>query len=308
MASRERTEMSEPKTHSLDLPGATVTYDVREAERESSEPALLMIGFPMDAGGFTILAGHFPDRAVVTYDPRGLGRSPRADGLTAATPEEHAEDLHRLISDLDMGSVDIFGSSGGAVNALALAARHPEQVHTLVAHEPPLATVLPDREEALAATEAIHETYQRHGFGPAMAKFLTLTRVRGPIPSDFPDQAPNPTDFGLPIDDDGSRDHPLLGPHMLYASGYEPDFNSLRAASTRIVVAGGIESEDTFPYRAAAAVAERLGTDLAVFPSHHGGFHEQGDPKAFAASLRRVLTDTATDQTRPEAEPASHGS
>ncbi|MGB0091038.1 MAG: alpha/beta hydrolase [Solirubrobacteraceae bacterium] len=167
-----------------------------------------MIGSPMDASGFTTLADHFPDRTVVTYDPRGVGRSPRADGVTAATPEEHAEDLHRLISELDAGPVDIFASSGGAVNALALVTRHPEEVRTLVAHEPPLATVLPDREEALAATDDIHETHERDGLGPAMAKFIAFTSVRGPAPPDFPNHAPNPADVGLPTADDGSRDHP----------------------------------------------------------------------------------------------------
>ena len=106
--------MTKPKTQTVDLPGATLTYDVREAESESTEPVLLMIGSPMDASGFTTLAGHFPDRTVVTYDPRGVGRSPRADGVTAATPDEHAEDLHQLISELDAGPVDIFASSGGS--------------------------------------------------------------------------------------------------------------------------------------------------------------------------------------------------
>jgi pimeloyl-ACP methyl ester carboxylesterase len=283
--------MTEPKTQTLDLPGATLTYDAREAECESTEPVLLMIGSPMDASGFTTLAGLFPDRMVVTYDPRGVGRSPRADGVTGATPDEHAEDLHRLISELDAGPVDIFASSGGAVNALALVARHREGVRTLVAHEPPLATVLLDREEVLAVTEDIHVTYERDGLGPAMAKFIAFTSVRGPIPPDFPDHAPNPVDFGLPAEDDGSRDHPLLGPHMVYVTGYEPAFDSLRGASTRIVVAGGAESEGTFPYRAALAVAERLGNEAVIFPSHHGGFGQQGDPDAFAATLRRVLTD-----------------
>jgi pimeloyl-ACP methyl ester carboxylesterase len=210
--------MAQPKTHRLELQGATVTYDVREAEPESAEPVLLMIGAPMDASGFEALASHFPDRTVVMYDPRGVGRSPRADGLTAATPDEHAEDLHRLIAELDSGPVDIFASSGGAVNGLALVARHPEDVRTLVAHEPPLSTVVADREQALAANKNIHETYQRDGFGPAMAKFLAITRIRGPIPSDFPDRAPNPAEFGLPTEDDGSRDHPLHGPHKHYAS------------------------------------------------------------------------------------------
>ena len=114
---------------------------------------------------------------------------------------------------------------------------------------------------------------------------------RGPIPPDFRDHAPNPAYLGLPTEDDGSRDHPLLGPHMVYVTRYEPDFDCLRGASTRIVVAGGAESEGRFPYRAALAVAQRLGTEAVIFPSHHGGFGQQGDPDAFAATLRRVLTD-----------------
>ena len=276
-------------TQVLEVPGAVLTYDVREAELESGEPVLLMIGSPMEASGFTTLAGHFLDRTVVTYDPRGVGRSPRADGLTAARPEEHAEDLHRLLSELDVGSVDIFGSSGGAVNALALVARHPHEVRTLVAHEPPLAKVLPDREQVLAVTEDIEETYQRAGLGPAMAKFVAFTGLRGLVPDDFANHAPDPADFGLPTQDDGSRDHPLLGPHMTYVTRYEPDFDALRKSSTRIVVAGGAESEGTFPYRAALAVAERLQTEVVIFPSHHGGFLEQGDPDGFAGALHGVL-------------------
>jgi pimeloyl-ACP methyl ester carboxylesterase len=288
--------MTEPKTETLDAPGATLTYDVREAEPGRAERVLLLIGSPLRASGFATLAGQFADRTVVTYDPRGVGRSPRADGATAATPEEHAEDLHRLISELDAGPVDMFATSGGAVNALALVARHPDQVRTLVAHEPPLATVVPDRKEALAATEDIHATYERDGRGSAMTKFIAFTSVKGPIPADFPDHAPNPADFGLPTEDDGSRDDPLLGPHMVYATRYEPDFDSLRGASTRIVVAAGAESEATFPHRAALAVAQALGTEAAIFPSHHTGFASgesglQGEPEAFAASLRRVLTD-----------------
>ena len=128
--------MTEPKTHTLDVPGAVLHYDVRSDEA-STQPVLLIIGSPMGAAGFGTLAGHFTDRTVVTYDPRGADRSRRTDGAAETTPEEHADDLHRLILALDAGPVDIFASSGGAVNALALVARHPEQVRTLVAHEPP---------------------------------------------------------------------------------------------------------------------------------------------------------------------------
>src|SRR5712671_523961 len=151
--------MTEPKTHTLDAPGAVLFYDVRSND-SSTEPVLLLIGSPMGADGFVTLAGHFTDRTVVTYDPRSAGRSKRTDGSLETTPDEHADDLHRLIEALDAGPVDIFASSGGAVNALALVAKHPEQVRTLVAHEPPAAQQLPDRERALAAATGIHQTYQ----------------------------------------------------------------------------------------------------------------------------------------------------
>src|SRR3954467_5276156 len=172
--------MTEPKTGTLSAPGADVQYDIRSAGPDSG-PVLLIIGSPMGADGFTTLAGHFADRTVVTYDPRSAGRSKRTDGASETTPDEHADDLHRLISALDAGPVDIFASSGGAVNALALVARHPEQVRTLVAHEPPASQELPDREPVLAACVDIHQTYQRSGFGPAMAKFIALISYEGPI-------------------------------------------------------------------------------------------------------------------------------
>ena len=176
--------MADPKTDTLEVPGAVLTYDVRQNDT-STEPALLIIGSPMGAQGFTTLAGHFPDRTVVTYDPRGAERSKRTDGAAETTPDEHADDLHRLIQALDAGPVDLFATSGGAVNALALVAKHPEQVRTLVAHEPPAAQVLPDRDAVVAVAVDIRKTYYRDGFGPAMAKFIALVSYEGPVPDDY---------------------------------------------------------------------------------------------------------------------------
>ncbi|MCW6004211.1 alpha/beta hydrolase [Micromonospora sp. CPCC 205371] len=285
--------MTEPKTHTLDVPGAVLHYDVREAEG-STAPVLLMIGSPMDGSGFTSLVRHFTDRTVVTYDPRGVSRSKRTDGAES-TPEQHADDLHRLIAALGVGPVDIFASSGGAVNGLALVARHPEQVRTLVAHEPPAAAVLPDREQASAAVMDIHGTYQRSGFGAAMAKFIAVSGHRGPVPADLGElPALNPADLGMPADDDGSRDDVLFGQNLVSCTHHEHDFDALRAASTRIVVGVGAESEGELAHRAGEAVAERLGTKPVTFPSHHGGFlggefGMKGDPDAFAVTLREVL-------------------
>jgi pimeloyl-ACP methyl ester carboxylesterase len=278
----------------LDVPGATLAYDVRSGG-SSDAPVLFLIGSPMGAAGFGTLAGHFADRTVVTYDPRGVERSEKADPASQSTPEQHADDLHRIIAELGAGPVDLFASSGGAVNALALVAKHPEQVRTLVAHEPPLASILPDREGALAASRTVSDTYQRSGFGAGMAHFIALVSHRGPFADDFAQQpAPDPAMFGMPADDDGSRTDPLLGQNMVTCTHYEPDFDALRAASTRIVVAAGAESDGELANRGAYAVAERLGTQPVMFPSNHGGFlggeyGQTGDPDGFAARLREVL-------------------
>ena len=293
---RKGAVMTQPETHTLDAPGAVLHYDVRSNDA-STQPVLLLIGSPMGATGFGTLAGHFTDRTVVTYDPRGAERSKRTDGALRSTTDEHADDLHRLILALDAGPVDIFASSGGAVNALALVAKHPEQVHTLVAHEPPAAQELPDREPVLAACEAIHETYQREGFGPAMAKFIALASYEGPIPASFANQpGPNPANFGLPTQDDGCRDDPLVGLNMPSTADYQHDFAALHEAPTRIVVGVGAQSANMMAGRAGIAVAERLGTAPVTFPGGHDGFlggeyGRTGDPDAFATTLRKVLTD-----------------
>ncbi|MEJ7695516.1 MAG: alpha/beta hydrolase [Candidatus Limnocylindrales bacterium] len=179
---------------------------------------------------------------------------------TESTPDEHADDLSRLIAELGAGPVDLFASSGGAVNALVLVARHPEQVRILVAHEPPAAQVLPDREPALAASRDIHETYLRAGMGSAMAKFIALVSHQGLIEGDYVDRpAPDPAMFGLPSDDDGSRNDPLLGQNLVSCTHQQLDFDALRAASTRIVIGAGAESDGELANRAAGAWPSILG-------------------------------------------------
>jgi pimeloyl-ACP methyl ester carboxylesterase len=280
--------MTEPKTYTLEAPGAVLHYDVRD-NGGAGHPVLLLIGAPMGASGFAPLAEQFTDRTVVTYDPRGTERSQRTDGEPPGSePDEHADDLRLLIQALDAGPADIFASSGGAVNALVLAARHPLLIHSLVAHEPPAAQELPDREAVLAACADIRETYQRSGQGPAMAKFIALVSLQGPVPPGFAGQpAPDPAAFGLPADDDGSRDDALLGLHMTACVGHQHELDALRAAPARILLGVGTESGQMLAGRAAVAVADRLGTTPVTFPGGHTGFVTE--PVAFAAVLRPVL-------------------
>lgn len=286
--------LTETTTRTLDVPGATLAYDVRPGSGGETVP-LFLIGSPMAAAGFGTLAGHFADRTVITYDPRGAERSIKDDPATESTPEQHADDLHRIIADVGLGPVDLFASSGGAVNALCLVATHPEDVRTLVAHEPPLASILPDADNAKAAVRAIADSYQRGGFGAGMAHFMAITGHRGPFPDDIGEQpGPDPAMFGMPADDDGTRTDVLLAQNILTCTHYEPDFEALQRASTRIVVAAGAESEGEMANRGGHAMAERLGSEPAIFPSHHGGFLGgeygwPGKPDEFAATLRNVL-------------------
>ncbi|MGY1742781.1 MULTISPECIES: alpha/beta fold hydrolase [unclassified Blastococcus] len=286
--------MTAPQTSTLEVPGAVLAYDVRPGDGSSGEPPLFVLGSPMAASGFGTVAGLFPDRTVVTYDPRGAERSRRTDGASTSTPQEHADDLARLIEAVGGGPVDMLATSGGAINALVLVSRRPELVRTLVAHEPPAVALLPDREEAAAACRHVSETYQRAGFGAGMAEFIRLVMHSGPIPADWADTPADPAAFGLPTEDDGSRDDVLLGQNMDTNPTSEFDLEALRRASTRIVPAVGATSVGQLAHRGGEAVAEALGTVAVVFPGDHGSWTDGGhgdpaDAAAFTARLREVL-------------------
>ncbi|MEV5960211.1 alpha/beta hydrolase [Kribbella sp. NPDC051952] len=291
--------MTDPITRTLDVPGATLTYDVRGDLTDRDQPVLLMIGSPMAASGFPTLASHFTDRTVVTYDPRGTERSVRTGELTEVSPDDHAADLAALIEALDAGPVDLFASSGGAVNSLALIAKRPDLIHTLVAHEPPLAAIVPDSEAALAVVADMYATYQRDGMGAGMAKFIAFVSYEGEVPADYTQQpAPDPAMFGLPTEDDGSRDDALLGQNLRKCTSYQPDFDALTKARDSIVIGVGEESGNQLAARGGKATAARLDLEPVVFPSNHGGFlgneyGQPGKPEEFATKLREVLTTRA---------------
>ncbi|MGW5744589.1 alpha/beta fold hydrolase [Amycolatopsis sp. NPDC003861] len=283
-------------THTLETPEADIVYDVHgPAPAESPRPPLFMIGQPMTAEGFGALASHFADRTVVTYDPRGLGRSVRKDGREDHVPAVQAEDIHAVISALGAGPVEVFGSSGGAVAGFALVTAHPEAVSTLVAHEPPIVASLPDAAAAERAGQAVRDAYEAKGFGAGMAAFFTMTSWQGPFTDAyFALPLADPVQFGLPPEDDGRRDDPLLTERTLAVSAYRLDVPALAAAPTRIVVAVGEESREVYTGRAAIGTATQLGQEATVFPSHHGGFlggeyGYAGQPEAFAWKLREVL-------------------
>ncbi|MFE1839683.1 alpha/beta fold hydrolase [Streptomyces sviceus] len=284
------------ETHTLETAGVDLVYDVRgPVPAADGRPPLFMIGQPMDATGFTALAARFPERTVVTYDPRGHGRSTRKDGRVDHTPQTQADDVHAVIEALGVGPVEMFASSGGAVIALEVVAKYPADVTTLVAHEPPLITLTPDGPAAVRARAGVRDAYEKRGWGAGMAAFVAMTSWKGEFTDAyFAQPEADPAAFGMPAEDDGSRDNPLLSDRSWAVSSYRPDADAIAAAPTRVVIAVGEESKDVLTGRTSVATAELLGRRVSVFPSHHGGFMDgefgyAGKPDEFALRLRQVL-------------------
>ncbi|MEY8656180.1 alpha/beta fold hydrolase [Brachybacterium paraconglomeratum] len=283
------------ETRTLSLPDAEIVHDVHgPLPPADGREVLLVIGQPMTADGFSDLIAELPDRTVVAYDPRGLGRSTRSDGSALNDPSLQAEDLHVLITDLG-APVQMFASSGGAVAALALLAAHPEDVSRVVAHEPPVMGVLPDAELAERANDAVGRAYQERGWGAGLAAFLAMSMWQGEFTEEFLARPlPDPAQFGLPDQDDGTREDPLLSGTSAPVTSYQPDLEALRSAGDRLVLAVGEQTGEAITARTTRALAEALGTEPLVFPGDHGGFavgdpSHPGDPAAFATRLREVL-------------------
>jgi len=271
------------RTETLKVPGASIYYEVR-----GSGPVLLMMpGGPADASAFRRIAGHLDSHyTVVTYDPRGLSHST----LDAPVQDERiveifADDAHRLLTATAKERAFVFASSGGAVIGLELAARHPEQVRTLVSHEPPAPALLPDTVRERAAMEEIYQTYRTAGIGPAMQKFMVQTRIRGGPPP-APQGEPTPEMLEAMAQMQRNMDF-WLGHYFRAIAGYEPDFGALKTGSCRIVPAVGDESRGELAHQGGLGLAERLGTEAVVFPGAHGGFESHA--AEFAARLRAVL-------------------
>jgi len=262
------------ETHTLETAGADLVYDVRgPLPTADGRPPLFMVGQPMDATGFAALATRFPERTVATYDPRGLGRSTRKDGRVDHTPQTQADDVHAIIEALGAGPVEMFASSGGAITALEVVAKYPADITTLVAHEPPLITLPSDGPAAVRARAGVREAYGKRGWGAGMAAFVAMTSWKGEFTDAyFAQPEADPAAFGMPTDDAGSRNDPLLSDGSWAVSSYRPDIDAIAAAPTRVVIAVGEESEDVLTGRTSVATAELLGQRVTVFPSHHGGF------------------------------------
>lgn len=271
------------KAETLQVPGATLYYEVRG----SGPPLLFIVGGNGDAGVYERVANDLADRyTVVIYDRRGFSRSrldgPADDGLRIETD---SDDARRLIAHLAAGPAHVFGSSSGAIVALDLIARYPEQIRTLVAHEPPVLTLLPDAAQLLEFIDDVHDVYRRDGVDVAMRKFsagVGMDNMQPPPGIELPPQ----------IAEMMTRIRRNLGFWLEHELRQYPrvvlDLPALAAVSKRLILAGGRDSREHFPYRPNTVLAEQLGNDVVDFPGGHVGYLTH--PVDFAAKLRDVLS------------------
>jgi pimeloyl-ACP methyl ester carboxylesterase len=293
-------------TSHLPVSGGRLYYEVR-----GHGPLLLVVGQPMTSEPFGPTADMLADSyTVVTYDPRGLGRSAVDDPTLDVTPDVEGADLAAIIDAIGKGPADVFGTSGGAVAGLALVANHPGRVRTLIAHEPPLTEYLPDAAAIRAAIDDTENAYRGAGSGAAWGKFISLVMHSGPVPDTgvppvpWPprgdrDAAPEPADGNADGDDHHQpserqrANDDLFFLHMLKPfTRYRPPLDTLRSTTARVVLAVGESSGEEIAGRSTRALADRLGSAPVTFPGDHGGF--MADPVAFAAAIQRTLTPSRT--------------
>ena len=182
----------------------------------------------------------------------------------------------------------MFGTSGGAQIGLNLAARYPDRVRALVAHEPPTIMLLDDPSDALADDKAIHDTYRREGVDAAMAKFFAMNGLEDGV-----EQGDAPPEFDMPPEAaetfarvSGNFEY-WLAHGMMPLSLYRPDVDALRKGKPRIVVAIGEQSAGQPIHDMGMALAKKLGTRPVMFPGDHMGFEPHAD--AFAETLHRTF-------------------
>jgi pimeloyl-ACP methyl ester carboxylesterase len=260
----------------LEVPGATLHYQV-----QGQGPVLLVImGGGGDADAASGITEHLsPHYTVLTYDRRGLSRSTLEDPSASMSIEQHSDDAHRVLATVTSEPAFVLGFSIGSLIALDMVARHPGQVRLLVAHEPPVPSLLSDTERAEA--QRFQRVLEGGMRGPEWTEAMRAIAVDHTdveegvtLPAPAPQHLTNATFFR-------ERDAPA-------AHRYRLDLDALKTVSDRIIAAGGSKSREAFPHRSTRALAERLGIEFVEFPGDHAGFATR--PRGFAARLTEILT------------------
>ncbi|MDA3644403.1 alpha/beta hydrolase [Saccharopolyspora indica] len=261
--------------------GAQLYYEVHG----DGPPMLIIQGGLSEAGATQQLADKLSDRyQVISYDRRGLSRSTAVDNSAPVTIATHADDAAAILGAVTSQPAFVVGPSIGAVIGLDLAVRYPGRVARLIAHEPPMPSLVQDPDQEAGLDEVAALAYD--DVGAAIRRFAALGGHRSE--SQEPEASPAP-----PVGD--------IRANLQWF--FDHDFSAVRAATfdvdrllalpqpPQIIPTGGEESRGHWEYRCAEQLARELGSALVEMPGGHNGFVSH--PRAAAALLDRLLTELA---------------
>ncbi|MEU9113959.1 alpha/beta hydrolase [Streptomyces sp. NPDC048483] len=275
--------MATPRTGTLDVPGARIHYEVR-----GRGPLLVLVHAGAgDAGVFDWiadpLAAHF---TVVAPDRRGHSRSPLDPPGTTPRVDEHSDDIHRLLGELTDEPALVYGSSSGAVVALDLLARHPDRIHTVIAHEPPLIGLLPNAADHRQLFAGVQVTLRQQGTEAAMRQFLAGVGLEDGTQK-LPPLAELPAPLRALLERMAANEPFFLEHELVPVTAYAPDIDALRTAADRLLIGIGSDARRSMPGRASAALAGQLSLDLTELPGGHTGYTDNATD--FAPRLAELL-------------------
>ncbi|MFG1780239.1 alpha/beta fold hydrolase [Micromonospora sp. NPDC049048] len=286
-------------TGTLTLDGTPIDYRYRG----DGPPLLLLPGGAGHAGVLDGLAAHLADYYRVVAVSSRLVSAPPGTVHVDQHPKAYAEDILGVIDRLFDEPPTVFALSASAITTLELLTRHPDCLRLAVVHEPPLLGLLPDAGRHRTALEAVRAAARTGGMDEA-ARLMTETMTAPAPGTDIPDlrhvgdwldgyagTLPEPpTPELLELFTVLGEFQPLFLEHILipFATG-EVDLTALAAVSSRLVPIAGIDSRGQLPYRAAAALATRLGLPLTEFPGGHLGPVDR--PAQFAGAFRALIEE-----------------
>lgn len=240
-------------------------------------PLLLVPGGVGDAGASAQLAAELArTHRVIVYDRRGIARSDAGD--VPVTMDRHADDAAALLDAVAGGPAAVVGVSIGALLGLHLVARYPGAVSVLVAHEPPMAALVPD-DDATAALDRAAEL-ARDDVWAAIRHMAAFTGA-GDTAEAGHRPAPPAGDLEAGLHRFFARDFPAVRASRI-------GIDQVAAPGTVVVPTGGVQSRGRWEYRCAEALAAGLGRELVELPGGHNG--PVAHPLASSTALRTLVT------------------
>ena len=139
---QKRHAVSKGATRMVTVNGVRLAYEIHGT---GEIPLVLVHGWLESRRTWDRVVPHLDDSfRVITYDLRGYGESERPSDRTGSS--KHVADLAALIEHqhLELSSAWVAGQSSGGEMALFLAAKQPDLLRGIIAHEPGFGSLLAD--------------------------------------------------------------------------------------------------------------------------------------------------------------------